>query len=228
MKWARENKGAMGNAALGRVQAQLATKSDLSKAIKTKDSSAATDSCNATANVVCDIASNNKVQAVQNIFPMSQNERVERIGRLLRQPNLVEITLSQPDHHFTIIPVGQHRVAVLQAYQGVYDLVEWETRRNGSTPLKQEVMNTLRQLVGPNENQRADAAESLFSFAQYGDSSVNAQIRADFRTGTRKHRMPHGLPTSLTSHFEPFCNTSLAAVPTWSPAHPRLDQFVIP
>ena len=186
MKWARENKGAMGNAALGRVQAQLATKSDLSKAIKAKDPSVASDSCNATANVVCDIASNNKLEAVQNIFPMSQNERVERIGRLLRKPNLVEITLSQPDHHFTIIPVGEHRVAVVQAYQGVYDLVDWETRRNGSTPLKSDVLNMLRSLVGPNENQRADAAESLFSFAQYGDSSVNAQIRADFQKRNAK------------------------------------------
>lgn len=99
---------------------------------------------------------------VKDAISLRQEQRVEKIERLLEQPKLVSITII-PDHHFVVFPVSATDLVVLQGFQDTYNLLTWMAKtRDGVTP-KKGFLLALSMLVGGNRAERIAGAQALFA-----------------------------------------------------------------
>jgi hypothetical protein len=153
-----------GRTAVDRVNARIGNETDLKKIIPNGNLS----SCALTAGALAPLASNNKPAAVQNLFPMPQSARVALIDEKLDLGNLVAVSIS-PDHHFLIVPYENDNVVLLQAFEGVYNFVQWRTACGEMKINRQAFTNAMMRLTSPNKGARLDAAAMLFGFGTIGD-----------------------------------------------------------
>jgi hypothetical protein len=96
--------------------------------------------------------------------PLRQEQRVDAVERLLNTPNAVFIT-TVPDHYFTVFPLSDKEVVVLQGFQDVYNLVEWmENSASGGIVPRASFVDALHMLVSGEPKKREAAAVMLFAF----------------------------------------------------------------
>jgi hypothetical protein len=160
----------MTGTAADRVNARIGNETDLKKIIPNGDIS----SCALTAGALAPLASNNKPAAVQNLHPMPQNARVALIEEKLHLGNLVAVSIS-PDHHFLVVPYASDNVVLLQAFEGVYNFVQWRTACGGMAINRQSFKESMLQLTSKVKSARLDAAAMLFAF-----DGVEPQVREYF------------------------------------------------
>lgn len=153
-----------GSAALQKVQQQIKTLKQLTDLIHAAQPDGNVTSCNLTANVLGDIISSKALQVPSGFGGKKLDQRVAVIAELLNSPKMVYINVI-PDHHFIVVPIDVDKVAILQGFQGVYNLIEWMKNRGTGVIRKDEFVQALEELVSGNEAKKRAAAVKLFSYS---------------------------------------------------------------
>ena len=119
------------------------------------------DSCGATAYAVASVISRGPTRVIENSDRLTNSEKIHAISSKLLQGNWVAITIS-PDHTFVVIPIGGHQVALQQAYEGCYDLEQWNRFLGQGRLMKRYFISLLDDFQNGGEAGR-EAALRLFS-----------------------------------------------------------------
>jgi hypothetical protein len=165
-----------GKAATQKVQRKIDSKDALIQLFKYHDpkGECSITSCNVTAQILGETISNEPLEPVQGLFPMTESAKVDEIDKLLnsRSPKMVAIQLS-PDHHFIVFPTDTDKVVILQGFQDAYNLYEWMQESN-NVMNKDAFVTAMKDLGSKDPKEKQTAAVKLFS---YGDATLDQEIR---------------------------------------------------
>jgi len=140
--------------------------SKITEAIKGRDASANANSCAATQVVLGTVISPGKEnRAIQsgkdgNYVPI---DVAEKISALLDKGNVIYLEV-KPNHHFTVIPLSDKEVSILQGFQSAYNLAEWINATDGGVMRKSSFLPHLATLLSSNKDNAKTSAKALFAF----------------------------------------------------------------
>jgi hypothetical protein len=162
---ARKPLGNKGTEAVKRVRKACKDVESLTALIDDRDTDIR--SCWATAVKVAPIVSGKQANGIPD-FNRLKNAKdwsaiVEAAAPLLDGPYMVYFAI-KPDHHFIVVPIDDGHVAILQGFQGAFNIVQWLGLGQDIVFDKGEFIAAMRDLVSRNEGKKLAAALRLFSF----------------------------------------------------------------
>lgn len=181
--------------AISKLMRELGTLGQLKAAFGT--SKASIESCSATATIVMEKISDNdfvggkmSVLGKSSIFskatsmPMTTEAIVTEIMGMLEGPNAVYVNVAN-DHHFVVLPMDDDRIAMIQAFQGSYHLVDWFAWRGVGMMMRSEFAKALSDFLTSGSRETwVSGAKKLFSFdlakqTPGGTTRSKAQVAED-------------------------------------------------
>ena len=149
------------------------------------------DSCSAPAYAVVSDISRGPTRSIAHSDLLTNREKTRKISEKLMEGNWVAVTLS-PDHTFVVIPVGGHQVVIQQAYQGCYDLAQWNRFRGHERLMKRYFISLLDDLQDGGEVGK-EAAIRLFSYYSMNGDRTCQVVGEAYRNGGSIRYINYGL-----------------------------------
>lgn len=90
------------------------------------------------------------------------NKAIDRMKTLLDGDSAIYVSVKR-DHHFTVLPLDDRTVSILQGFQGTYTLYEWITQSEKAKMNKAAFLSSFAHLLSPTLHVAQEAAVFLFS-----------------------------------------------------------------
>ena len=137
----------------------------IEEAIRTISPGGATSSCNLTMSMLARMISPGRPitnRAVRNNTGFMPNLAVNAMTQLVEGDDAIFVSIS-PDHHFTVLPLDDRTIALLQGFQDTYTLYDWISRSGKVQMSKADFLADFGRLFSPVQATARDAAVALFA-----------------------------------------------------------------
>ncbi|WP_226780910.1 hypothetical protein [Oceaniglobus trochenteri] len=94
--------------------------------------------------------------------PFVPKKAIDTMTRLVAGDAAIFVSVA-PDHHFTVLPLSDREIAIMQGFQGCYGIDEW-INESGKIPMLTKVfLDCFDKLFSPDAGVRVPAAIVLFA-----------------------------------------------------------------